>query len=219
MKFDYPFEREDYVRFLKMMNKKSNFACMFLFTIVYFIAIFDLLKDNILLVCVFYIVSISILYCVLKMISILFASIMAKRNDKLLEYAYGTYHISIDKKAIKEEIGDKKFEIKFGDVSHVSTSRNYFIVYPKNSGIMYIFMKSSFKTEEKYQECKNMIFSYVEEAKKEENVVEEKIENQKKDDVKKEEKKEPKKKTSSGKKKQVRKENTAKRQGTKKKTK
>ena len=173
MKFDYPFEREDYVKFLRMMNRKSNFICIFLFTIIYFIAIFDLLKNNFLLVCIFYLVSIVILYCVLTMISLLFSNFMAKRNDKVLEYPYGTYHISIDKKAIKEEIGDKKFEIKFQDVARVSTSKNYFIVYPKNSGIMYIFMKSGFKTIEKYLECKDMVFSYVEKAKSKEEVVDE----------------------------------------------
>ncbi len=199
MKFDYPFVREDYVKFLRMMNRKSNLICLFLFTIIYFIAIFDLVKNNFLLVCIFYLVSAVVLYCVLTMISLLFANFMAKRNDKVLEYAYGIYHISIDEEAIKEEIDDKRFEIKFQDVARVSTSKNYFIVYPKNSGIMYIFMKSSFKTIEKYNECKEMVFSYVEKAKKKEvgGYVElkEGVQKEKKESLKKQDQVEQKKQT------------------------
>ena len=46
MKFDYSFTREDYITFLRMLNRKSNLICVFLFTIIYFIAIFDLIKNN-----------------------------------------------------------------------------------------------------------------------------------------------------------------------------
>ncbi len=165
MKFDYSFTREDYITFLRMLNRKSNLICVFLFTIIYFIAIFDLIKNNFLLVCIFYFVSVAILYSVLTIISLLFAHFMAKRNDKILEYAYGTYHISIDKNGIKEEIENKKFEIKFQEVARISTSKNYFIVHPKNSGIMYIFMKSGFKTVTNYLECKDKILSYIEQVK------------------------------------------------------
>lgn len=213
MKFDYPFEREDYVKFLKMMNRKSNLICIFLFTIIYFIAVFDLLKNNFLLVCIFYLVSVVVLYCVLTMISLLFANFMAKRNDKILEYAYGTYHISIDEKAIKEEIDGKKFEIQFQDIARVSASKNYFIVYPKSSGIMYIFMKSGFKTIEKYKECKEMIFSYIEKAQNKE----EGEEIDPKESAKKEEKESSKKQNPVEKKKQTVKKGTTKKKSSKKK--
>ncbi len=165
MKLDYSFEREDYIKFLKMTNNKMNLVCIAFFTLVYFVAIFDLIKGNLALILVFYFISAAILFSILKMISTVFVNLIVKRNDKLLEYAYGTYHISIDKTAIKEEIKDKKFEIKFCAIAHIKNSKNVFVVYPKDSGIMYIFMKSGFKTEKKYQECKETILNYFEEAK------------------------------------------------------
>lgn len=179
MKFDYPFAREEYLKFLKLENRKSNVICMLLFTIVYFIAIFDLLKDNLLSVFVFYLVSIAILYSVLKVISALFAHLLVKRNDKVLEYSYGTYHISIDKTSIQEEIKDKKFEIKFANIARIKVHKNYFVVEPKENGIIYIFMKNNFKTEEKYNECKEMILENYKKAKTG-NVEEEPIQEEKK---------------------------------------
>lgn len=157
MKLDYTFEREDYIKFLKMSNNKSNFACLLFFTFVYFIAVLDVMKENLLLVFLFYFISIALLYSILKIISTVFANLVVKRNDKVLEYAYGTYHISIDKQVIREEIKEKKIEVKFSSIAHIKVSKNYFVVVHKEGGIFYIFMKSGFKTEEKYRECKELI--------------------------------------------------------------
>lgn len=165
MKLDYSFEREDYVRFLKMTNNKSNFICLGFFTFVYLIAVLDVMKENMLLVFLFYFISIAILYCILKIISTVFANLIVKRNDKVLEYTYGIYHISIDKKAIKEQNKDKKIEVFFSSIERIKVSKHYFVVVPKKSEIFYIFMKSGFKTEEKYRECKEMILNHFQEAK------------------------------------------------------
>ena len=60
MKFDYKFERKDFLVFLKASNRKYNYICLVLFTIVYFVACLDLMSTNALQVLTSYLVSILI---------------------------------------------------------------------------------------------------------------------------------------------------------------
>lgn len=157
MKFDYKFERKDFLIFLKASNRKYNYICLVLFTIVYFIACLDLMSTNALQVLTSYLVSILILFTILNIVTILFAKVMAKRNDKVLDFSYGDYIIELTNDKVSLSIKDKIYEFKYEDISRVSKNGKWLVVYPKDNSMMFIFMKKGFKKHSDYEKCINMI--------------------------------------------------------------
>ena len=157
MKFDYKFERKDFLVFLKASNRKYNYICLVLFTIVYFVACLDLMSTNALQVLTSYLVSILILFTILNIVTILFAKVMAKRNDKVLDFSYGDYIIELTNDKVSLSIKDKIYEFKYEDISRVSKNGKWLVVYPKDNSMMFIFMKKGFKKHSDYEKCINMI--------------------------------------------------------------
>lgn len=157
MKFDYKFERKDFLVFLKASNRKYNYICLVLFTIVYFVACLDLMSTNALQVLTSYLVSILILFTILNIVTILFAKVMAKRNDKVLDFSYGDYIIELTNDKVSLSIKDKIYGFKYEDISRVSKNGKWLVVYPKDNSMMFIFMKKGFKKHSDYEKCINMI--------------------------------------------------------------
>lgn len=165
MKFDYTFLKKDFIFFLKESNKKYNYICLIIFTLFYFGACLDLVSTNATAVFLSYIISILILFSILKLITALFVKIMVKRNDKVLEFAYGTYKIEINSDELKETLNDKIFSLKYQDIYRVSKTDKWLILYPKDGKIMYLFLKKLFPKEENYHKCVNMILNHYQKAK------------------------------------------------------
>ena len=165
MKFDYTFLKKDFIFFLKESNKKYNYICLIIFTLFYFGACLDLVSTNATAVFLSYIISILILFSILKLITALFVKIMVKRNDKVLEFAYGTYKIEINSEELKETLNDKVFSLKYQDIYRVSKTDKWLILYPKNGKVMYLFLKKLFSKEENYHKCVNMILNNYQKAK------------------------------------------------------
>ena len=86
MKFDMLWTRKDYEKFLKASNRKYNYFCLILFTVVYFIACLDLMSTNAFQVLTSYVVSVLILFTVLNIFIILFVKAILKHNDKEFSY-------------------------------------------------------------------------------------------------------------------------------------
>lgn len=160
MKFDYQFEQKDFVAYLKEANNKYNYICLGLFTIFYFGACLDLLSTNAFSVILSYIVSVLILFTILKLITTIFVKIMVRQNNKAMGLAYGTYKIEITETGIKEDIRDQHFEVKYEDIYRISKNDKWLILYPRNEKIMYLFIKKLFPKEATYQKCVNMILKH-----------------------------------------------------------
>lgn len=159
MKFDYQFERKDFEQYLKDSNKKYHYICLIIFTIFYFVTCLDLIAKNAVALFASYAISVLILFSILKLVSTIFVKFLVKRNDKLMEFAYGTYKVELTDKVIKEKIDDKSFELKYEDIGHVTKNNKYLIIYPKNEKIMYLFIKKLFTKEDTYNKCVEMIMS------------------------------------------------------------
>ncbi len=167
MKFDYQFERKDFEQYLKDSNKKYHWICLIIFTVFYFCTCFDLIAKNAVALLISYIISVLVLFSILKLVSTIFVKFLVKRNDKIMELAYGTYKIELTDTAIKEKIDDKLYELKYEDIGYVTKNKNYLIIYPKNEKIMYLFIKKLFTKEETYNKCVEMIMSKYESDKEE----------------------------------------------------
>ncbi len=155
MKFDMLWTRKDYEKFLKASNRKYNYFCLILFTVVYFIACLDLMSTNAFQVLTSYVVSVLILFTVLNIFIILFVKAILKHNDK--EFSYGMYHVELTNDKIIEDIDDKHYELRYDDISRVSKSNKWLVVYPKENNMMFIFLKKSFKKVSDYEKCVNII--------------------------------------------------------------
>jgi membrane protein implicated in regulation of membrane protease activity len=165
MKFNYQFERKDFEEYLKDSNKKYNYACLLIFTVFYFIACFDLLTTNTLALLLSYVISVLILFSILKLVATIFIRVVVKRNDKIMEFAYGTYKVELTDTSIKEEIDGKHFEVAYKDIYHITKTSKYIVIYPKKEKIMYLFIKKLFSKEETYTKCVEMILKQYETAK------------------------------------------------------
>lgn len=159
MKFDYRFERNDFISYLKDSNKKYNYICLIIFTLFYFGACLDLVSSNAIAVIISYLISILILFSILKVFTIIFVKIMVKRNDKLMEFLYGTYKIEITNEGIKENINDKDLYLSYNDIYRVSKTDKWLILYPKTGNVMYLFIKKLFTKEVVYEKAINMILN------------------------------------------------------------
>jgi hypothetical protein len=160
MKFNYKFEEKDFAYYLKTVNRKYNYICLLLFTIFYFGACLDLITTNTSQVLISYVVSICILFSLLKVVTLLFAKIMILKNNKTLDFAYGTYKVEINDEMVREVLDDKTFELKYEDIYRISKNDKWLILYPKNSKIMFIFIKKAFEKEDVYQKCVHMILEH-----------------------------------------------------------
>ncbi len=165
MKFDYRFERKDFENYLKDSNKKYNYICLVVFTIFYFGACLDLFSTNAFALIVSYIISVIILFSILKLVATIFIKFVVKRNDKVMDFAYGVYKIELADTKIIEKIGDKTFEIAYQDIYHITKNDKYLILYPKEDKMMYLFIKKLFSKEETYEKCVAMILDKYESIK------------------------------------------------------
>ena len=84
---------------------------------------------------------------------------MVKRNDKLMEFLYGTYKIEITNEGIKENINDKDLYLSYNDIYRVSKTDKWLILYPKTGNVMYLFIKKLFTKEVVYEKAINMILN------------------------------------------------------------
>lgn len=159
MKFDYQFERKDFIAYLKDSNKKYNYICLVIFTLFYFGACLDLVSSNAMAVIISYLISILILFSILKLVTVIFVKIMVKRNDKVMEFAYGTYKVEITNEGIKETINGKELFLDYKDIYRVSKNDKWLILFPKTGNVMYLFIKSLFTKASVYEKCINMILS------------------------------------------------------------
>lgn len=156
MNFDYKFERKDFEKFLRASNRKYNYICLLLFTIFYFAACLDLLSTNHSQILTSFGISILILFSILSILTIVFAKIMVKRNDKLIGVSYGIYHIELTNDKIIEQINEKCYEMKYDDISRISKSKKGIVIYSKDN-MMFIFNKKGFLKAHNYEKCVNAI--------------------------------------------------------------
>jgi len=170
MKFEYQFERKDFINYLKESNKKYNYICLIIFTLFYFGACLDLMSSNAVAVIISYLISILILFSLLKLITVIFVKVMVKRNDKVMEFAYGTYKVEITNKGIKEVINDKELFLAYEDIYRVSKNDKWLILFPKTGNIMYLFIKKLFTKPAVYEKSINMILTNYQKVKNGEEI-------------------------------------------------
>lgn len=162
MKFNYRFERKDLIDYLKESNRKYNYICLVIFTLFYFGACLDLLSSNATAVLISYVVSILILFSLLKLVTIIFTKLLVKRNDKTKEFVYGTYHVELTENALKEEINGVEYTLNYEDIYRISKHDKWFILYPKNSRTMYLFIRKLFDKSLTYDKALNTILRHYE---------------------------------------------------------
>lgn len=160
MKTKYNFTRENSKKVYLDRLKKMDILYFILANILYFTMTFELMRYNLWIVFLFYILYILIFLLILWGFNHLFTSIMLKFQDK--ENPYGSFLLEIKEDKLLWGTKKEKLEIDLKTISKLHLGKKNVDLYVKENGKLtcFAFYQEYFSKTEDFEKFKNKLEPY-----------------------------------------------------------
>ena len=150
MKFKYIMTRDIVERLMKESYIRMNTFYLCVYTILYLTISMNLIKYNLGMAFLLYLIGFVILLVFLIIFSKIFMKMHMAKSDKQSSKRYGTFECTIDKDGILEILNGEESMTHWDQVTKVVNARYMILVYTTRSGITVRYRRANFKDKKEY---------------------------------------------------------------------